>query len=866
MNSNCNDYLQNILDENELTLSKIYTQSLIKQKSQDFEYKGIFLNKCKNLEKRIFQIYKYLTKNTPIAQNIILCNKKTTIEELTAFLYRSILCEFNSCFIIACVELLEFDKKSKLIELLNKIYVEDDENMKSCLIILYSDITSDIVKSLESLKHKKYLNINENEINSLEKYNSNVEIILSDQCGVGKSTQIKLEIEKANKKYIYFPLGGVFNKEDIISRLKNLQLSKDCSIHLDLYDTDEVGLMNEFLFSILITKIYGKNEELFCFLKEIDIKIEIPNGVTDFMGKFPILTLFPYKKLSIDNLAPLIVSDDITSNVQIVSNYLKVIKEDTIEIYDLYFDKISYKYIKEYKTAMIAEQLSQNECQKLIFDEIGKTISKPNYYHISSFIDILGTQLIKFNRNYYFLANTLKDNSCFLLKKIRTFTIKSLIQNSLNFIEGSYQSILNRQQLIHKILFRDYEQNEDFMLKINLANKDQIFSFRQIVPSLFFFHEGNDELFSIITNTKKNDQEYINLLEFLKYKTQNKRVDLPDYTKYSNLEFLDELKNILNIKNELSGDIQLLKTHNKLNDYDVEEEEEENITENRKSLEEITHNYVFTRDNFIKMLLIILRIRANIPVIMMGETGCGKTSLIIKLSELLNNGSSKKLKILNIHEGMSDKDIIGFLEKKVIKQALKIEEKNKIEKAKYEKNIQDFIPKKLWVFLDEINRCKSMGLITELICKHSYQGKPLPSNIIFIAACKPYRLFNNTLIYNVNALPDSLLNFVINFGYLEKEDEEMYIEKIIYNPIYKIYYQTSKENFENKKGNKKEIEFDFREIHKLAKDLILAAHNFIREKSDISSISLRDIGRFNIFYGFFFDYLKKKKRYKSLFI
>ena len=71
----------------------------------------------------------------------------------------------------------------------------------------------------------------------------------------------------------------------------------------------------------------------------------------------------------------------------------------------------------------------------------------------------------------------------------------------------------------------------------------------------------------------------------------------------------------------------------------VKEEEKE---EKKKSIEEITKNYVFTADNFIKMVLILLRIRANIPVIMMGETGCGKTSLIKKLSELLNNGSKKK--------------------------------------------------------------------------------------------------------------------------------------------------------------------------------------------------------------------------------
>jgi len=30
-------------------------------------------------------------------------------------------------------------------------------------------------------------------------------------------------------------------------------------------------------------------------------------------------------------------------------------------------------------------------------------------------------------------------------------------------------------------------------------------------------------------------------------------------------------------------------------------------------------------------------------------------------------------------------------------------------------------------------------LISELMCKHTCQGKILPSNIVFIAACNPYR-------------------------------------------------------------------------------------------------------------------------------
>ena len=68
-------------------------------------------------------------------------------------------------------------------------------------------------------------------------------------------------------------------------------------------------------------------------------------------------------------------------------------------------------------------------------------------------------------------------------------------------------------------------------------------------------------------------------------------------------------------------------------------------------MKNIIGSYCFTSDNFIKMILVLLRIRAGIPVIMMGETGCGKTSLIKMLSKLLNRGQIN-LKIMNLHAGI----------------------------------------------------------------------------------------------------------------------------------------------------------------------------------------------------------------------
>ena len=48
-----------------------------------------------------------------------------------------------------------------------------------------------------------------------------------------------------------------------------------------------------------------------------------------------------------------------------------------------------------------------------------------------------------------------------------------------------------------------------------------------------------------------------------------------------------------------------------------------------------------------KMVLLLYRIKANFSLIIMGDTGCGKTALITKLNQILNNGV-KTVEIINI--------------------------------------------------------------------------------------------------------------------------------------------------------------------------------------------------------------------------
>ena len=980
-------YIKIILQENNITSEKIHENNIIKVNEGEPKYSGIYTFKAENIQKNVLQLYKYFTKSIPNAQYILFCNKETSNEELTAFLYRAIKCKYNTCFIIAGVELLSFKQKNTLLDILDKLYeknIDEKEKMKSCLFIVFTDIDADIMKSIFSLKNRKSLmnilkQLEDQKMDDIQENLKNIKIIRSDKSGIGKSTYIKSEIKKSGREYIYFPFGGVFTRQDILARLKNLQDLNNATLHLDLNDTEQIDLTMEFLFSILITKIYGQNEDIFYLPKNVPIMVEIPNGFVNFMKKFPLLDIFQEKVLEIENLPPLIVDEKkIDTNAQVVANYLKYLKENknTLNNNDLIFEGISPKDWSSRKNTLKPDLLSAEECQKYIFEKIKEQIEKPNYYQITSFINLLGTLLKKLSQ-----VMILSPSSWEILfegirmGELRSIVINNYIQFTKYFTESRFIDLINTY-VNHNFAgkFDEDKSNEDAIKELSNISEGStdLISFDKLNNTLLIFGEKLDEVYSVISNNPNEEEKryFTRLLQLQSRGGEQQQIpelnietnDENDQNKIKERQklFLQQLKNILAITNDIDKDDNKkddnkkddnLKKDNKTDDkekednkkednekednnkednkkednnkednkkddnkndnkelkenIDLEEEEEEDDDnndekreegldeerKNDKTLLEIADDYVFTADNFFKMVLILLRIRAGIPVIMMGETGCGKTALIRKLSQLLNNGSKNKMKVLNIHAGTSDKDIIKFLESKVIRTAKILQKKDAEEQKLREAKGFLYTENKLWVFLDEINTCKSMGLISEILCKHTYQGKEIPSNIAFIGACNPYRKgknkiknkvglnikeaqkeinenikdvkqkdkienasSKNSLIYTVNPLPYSLLNFVFNFGNIAPKDEVKYIRNIIAN--------SQKQYFDKYKKEENLDDNELKQLQKLAVDLIVESQNYIRKNNDISSVSLREIKRFNIFFEFFFDYLKMKKEKK----
>ena len=596
-----------------------------------------------------------------------------------------------------------------------------------------------------------------------------------------------------------------------------------------------------------------------------------------------------------ENLPTLIIQKELDSNIQIVCNYLKLLKIGKLSEKDLIIEGISLSrndikeiinndIIKE-DTTIDAKPLDEKECEALIKDVFKNKlkIESPNYFQINLFINILAGQLKKFSINFTLTAANLIQNGILLkkptLKNVRELIINSFIINVKHFTFDYFSPILRAQQGTNKIkidLYMNENKNEEIISKVISELKNN-FSCDKISPYLVLFNIGDQQDFTIISMNDSIKEEYEQLLQLRKsiimshneeygcYGLNRLKVPIPNelknYRKFKHDDFLKEIKEIFSLKNPV---------------YNCDK----NSFLNSKSIEEIAGDYIFTADNFIKMILILLRERENVPIILMGETGCGKTSLIRKLYELMNNGENN-MEILNIHAGVTNEEIIYFLSEEkeidgrkvesIITKAKILGKKEKRIKKEYYDRGQVYTTKKLWVFFDGINSSSCcLDIIIEIMTKHSCQGEKLPDNIFFIGACPPFRygkekerdyyllknrkLKERKLIYNVYPLPISLLNFVVNFGNISPEDEKCYIKNMVSKKIEHFFWKEVKEKFKDNEDFKSE------ELKRLSINAIIEAQNFIRNKNDISSVSLRNIKHFCIFYDFYVEYYIKNKK------
>jgi len=895
----------------------IFNLNNIKIKDEKGEdYKGIYLylSSSDNSEKEILSYYMKFTNNLPLYAAILLCNYDTTEEEIISFLYRSILCEENVLFMIVNSNHLEPKQRKLLINLIKKLsnkLVNANKKMKSSLFIFSTESNSEIFQALKSFNSEehpiKILNysaiddkLNDPQLCQLAL--SDLSIVKSDASGVGKSRYIRNIPGAYESNMIYLPLGGYLTRKSIFQRLieslKKINIKNLTVVYLfiDLNQTNEHEILKEFLFELLIFRKYSLNsrnsDKIIYISKKFNIQIELPyeslgksgySNNNDCINKYSIFTLFKKettKEILLANLIPFYEEMSEQEKKNLIMNpefeFIKSLSESKLQLVSKTLQLYKNKNINNEQVIVSStECLTSQECNDLLNEQLSK-VNLPNFYQKNIFIKLLYDQFLSFHQNSNLIpknlianAKKLKMKNYKTINEIREQIIKYLIDHAIFFTIGFSDNIMRSQERTKEILqMQDYNQRKKLSEELKERENISKLRYETIQPSPLLFEKGGNGCKIIPTCKEKSDEEtfLINLQKLLLKLPKNKKDIPPKYnqlnypSKMNSQELMDELLDCVKGSRRLSLDV----------------------------INKILSEYALTPDNYIKMVLILNRINSDIPVILMGETGCGKTSLIKILANVIFRGYLNNLKILNIHSGIEDNEIIKFIEQLISEAEIDNNAKftsaidefnsftpeqqnnyltlNNITKEKLFERFKKVInEQKIWVFFDEINASNSMGLLSEILCKKTYFGKKIPERFVFLAACNPYRAMGELnkidhtlihkgqekrkLVYTVYPLPNNMLNFVLDFGNLSLNEEKKYIEIMISKSMEQIIVEKNKAH-QN-------------QIIKLAIESISKCQTYIKNTNDISSVSLREVKRFIIFFKYFVVYLLNKKNSKS---
>jgi hypothetical protein len=131
-----------------------------------------------------------------------------------------------------------------------------------------------------------------------------------------------------------------------------------------------------------------------------------------------------------------------------------------------------------------------------------------------------------------------------------------------------------------------------------------------------------------------------------------------------------------------------------------------------------------------------MRMRSNIPVVIMGETGCGKTRLIAFMCDIIKQSILSRFDEQDVPENVNN--LITLRVHGGVTSAMI---SDKIAEAEWQAVINKAVDNDLEtiVFFDEANATSEIDLIREIMCNHTINGRRINSSIRFIAAVNPYR-------------------------------------------------------------------------------------------------------------------------------
>ena len=785
-----------------------------------------------------FAIYLFsLSCNLPLPfqYEILICEETTTCEELDIFWKRALTDNSRNYYHIYCLlhaEKLTFETSKAACRSLSQYTLELRTHSRYKLVILCSEEQEQQCYMASALDKYNKLAIREYNTEKISNYLSNKlsqnenttnanaflsRLFISTNFGAGKSLFINkmeariCELSKASgnefESTTISLYGNRLSQESILNQIVDTRVWNSMQVnfyHIDIASTIQHGI-ESFLFKLIvlgcITNSDGliwtrKNTDFYAYELTVDL---LQPPTRQFIQQFPHFNcLQPIEMLNqLEDANSVAFDESILSKIEFqrVYSYLNLLETKA--------DLDSFVYNPDILTTDYPSMV------RVLISQCG--IHNPSWTEISYFVEFLNKQLVDCEKSSFCQMAAMGEE----WKGFKSFVLRLMIHMSRDFATPSLERPADSEGPRYKIIERrKWENSSHPYIFFNPDGHTMTF--------LGFWVDGRTKNLLNSDDTNIVIEKRIMSKELFRHLKAN-HVNLNEnFTELSKKELILKLTRVMGCEHDFDPD----------------------------------PNYVITLDNARKILGIHMRFRCNIPVIIMGETGCGKTHLIEYMCALqAYNKTKNNLLIMKIHGGTTEKEIIDSVLKA---QTI----------AKY--NIEKFGIDTI-VFFDEANTSQNISLIKEIMCDHRIYGKQIPRNnrLQFIAACNPYRRHSNemikklnqaglgyfknrsvtseitggtplrNLVYRVLELPESLGSLVWDFGTLNQVSENKYIIEMVTK-----YIDSMIGVLDSK-------------LIKVISNILCEAQYYMRCRDDeCSYVSLRDVDRTMRVIIWFFNNLK----------
>ncbi|XP_071105125.1 uncharacterized protein [Haliotis cracherodii] len=741
----------------------------------------------------LLALYRNTTGCLPKASQVLFCQEDTLWEDIELLLRRCLGAnkEMKPLFSIVCVENLSSELQFKLVDVLETM----EEKSYLLAIICRGSAHHPILDHFGENVHQVQPMSQSAMEECLQTLWPNVITVTSDVPGQGKSEFIQELAWSRHMRVCSLHVSGEMNSKELVKKMTLLDMKPTDLLHIDIGMLSNPRDVDLLLSQLIVLGFVFHGSDL-VKLTTKTICIEVANTISNTLrNSLNTAMCFKREMLTWKHYENFHASKETCSSVQVVCHYLRSYDCGKLDTTDLYF------------TGKDACKPLPEETCKALLKKYFASGTDMSFSIVRTFLNVLSDQLKKFSCSYFFRTTNISGmlGGDAHLKDVKSQLFRALLDVSREFATRSVHACREDQTASVQTMSQSADINQSMENLVSTSASaasmtkrvEAMIQWEESNHLLIAFHNQDIQTLSALYRKKTLVPKQVKTL----FETQVKAA-LPEFSNLSHTELQDMLQRIARFKPGATSD---------------------------EVMKKVTASYALTPDNLLKMILIILRTRAHVPVIIMGETGCGKTSLIRYLSVICG----VDFEIQNIHA--------GIVEDEIIKRVLEVNEK-----------ALNSLDDTVWLFMDEINTCNHLGLINTILCSHRCQGKMLAPNLVVMAACNPYKIRSDQsiftagletkvqadeksrLVYRVNPLPESIVDFVWDYGSLSDSDETAYIKRMIAGCV--------QPNLEN-----------------CVVALLVMSQKYIREREQSGScVSLRDVSRCRKLIDWFIMTLEKK--------